>query len=782
MMMRVLALLVFLALIGGALYLWLHRGGGGPDGIAELSSRLPKNSALAVVVDYRQEVDLSRELQSLRETLKDNSEAQKALAEAEGALGCKLEEIANWAQPAFFAALLPPAGAANLWTALPEWQRPLVPPSARPALVVGAPVKDEKQAQAFLLRLLQKEGKPVEENVNGSVFYVVNEARLGVVHGFVVLASSRPALEGWLPLLDGKGENLTGQASFQQMRKKLAHHQGVLAYMPLDGLGAALQTSLGSAQFDEQSLQNLNSLLYLAGSVARRDGVQEMTALLGVKPDSDTSLARTLLTPPASPLVGSKLVPAEWNYYSSLNARYFFNVILELARLSPQARAQIATGLPQAQALSGVNLDNDLWQAFTGEIAWSGNFLSKMPEFFQSNFQQARSAGQLTACKSNLKNIGTACEMYCTDYAGRYPESLALLTPQYLRQIPSCPVAGTDTYSAGFQSAAAPDLFTVVCQGHNHGGTGDWPQYSAMEGLLLGDLPPQAQAARNPAVPSVVLLAGVKNAEKAQQLLGRVDAFAPFQATRKLGNVQLYEFKGRVGVARAMFTRPEPMLAVAVGPDAAELIQACAEARNPVADLSEFKSVRSDHSEAWVSESYLDLKGLLDVLNSTLAQAPPGPEQKVMRQLLGGVKDARGVGYTVVEKDGVRLVSRGNAALASGSTAVAAAILVPNFIKARSQGQLTACKSNEKNIATALEMYSTDHQGHYPSSLQELTPEYLRVVPTCPAARSDTYSQSYEVTTNPDMFSFCCSGHSHQSAGLAPDRPAYNAMQGLLDR
>ena len=46
--------------------------------------------------------------------------------------------------------------------------------------------------------------------------------------------------------------------------------------------------------------------------------------------------------------------------------------------------------------------------------------------------------------------------------------------------------------------------------------------------------------------------------------------------------------------------------------------------------------------------------------------------------------------------------------------AILAAILVPNFVRARAQGHLTACKSNLKNIGTALEMYSTDHAGRYP--------------------------------------------------------------------
>ena len=57
---------------------------------------------------------------------------------------------------------------------------------------------------------------------------------------------------------------------------------------------------------------------------------------------------------------------------------------------------------------------------------------------------------QLTDCCTNLKNIGTAMEMYSTDFAGRYPHvgtwgsdkeplDLAILAPNYLSTIPTCP-------------------------------------------------------------------------------------------------------------------------------------------------------------------------------------------------------------------------------------------------------------------------------------------------------------------------------------------------------
>jgi hypothetical protein len=75
-------------------------------------------------------------------------------------------------------------------------------------------------------------------------------------------------------------------------------------------------------------------------------------------------------------------------------------------------------------------------------------------------------------------------------------------------------------------------------------------------------------------------------------------------------------------------------------------------------------------------------------------------------------------------------------------------------------------------------MYSTDHAGRYPGSLATLTPNYLRVVPNCPAAREDTYSASYEFSTNPDACTIFCRGHHHE----APNEPHWSSYQGLIER
>ena len=107
----------------------------------------------------------------------------------------------------------------------------------------------------------------------------------------------------------------------------------------------------------------------------------------------------------------------------------------------------------------------------------------------------------------------------------------------------------------------------------------------------------------------------------------------------------------------------------------------------------------------------------------------------------------------------------------------------PGFIPARKQGQLTACKSNCKILATGLEMYATENAGRYPVSMSLLTAgHYLKVIPTCPTAGKETYSPSYKfevakrdkagkVVSGRDYFEFCCSGDN-----LSP--PRFNRYSG----
>ncbi|MBT9585126.1 DUF3352 domain-containing protein [bacterium] len=656
------------------------------------------------------------------------------------------------------------------------------PPKEEPPMAIfGAPVADEKLAQTHLEKLLSKSNtKPKQETVNGSSFWVQEGAYFGLHKGYLLGASSKDALEALLASFEGKADNLTAHPIYAEMRKRVPEEQGVVAFLPLEGITASLD-ALPKEGWDEKTWENFQAIRYLAGGASMTNSNLHSSLVLGFTPSEKADFVKALLTPPAGPMVTAQVIPADWSYYSAVDVRYLYHAIIEGVRLSPQSRAQVDQGLQQMQAGSGVDIEKDLFGAFTGELAWSGNYMKKMPDLLAGNFNKARSQGQLTACKSNLKNIATGLEMWASDNGGKYPTKLSQITPDYLKTIPTCPVAGKDSYSDSYVPAQQPDNFSVVCAGHNHGTPDDFPQYFAEQGLVEGETRESAPPA-DPGTPTTVLALAVKDAAKAEELLKKIDAMVPFTAGAKVGDAQiLTATAGPAPVARVMVSKPVPVLFLAYGPDSETLLKECLEVKNPVSQTAEFQKVSKDQPQLWVSQSFIDLKGLLGTLTGLLETAPDSDEKHMGKMLMSNLTEARGVSYTVVEKDSLRLVSDGNAAIATGGTAVVAAILVPNFIRARSQGQLTACKSNEKNIATALEMYSTDNGGAYPTDLKPLiTGNYLRHIPTCPAAGQDTYTQTYQMTAKPDVYSFYCTGEHHKGAGTPAGYPQYNAEQGLI--
>jgi serine/threonine protein kinase len=106
---------------------------------------------------------------------------------------------------------------------------------------------------------------------------------------------------------------------------------------------------------------------------------------------------------------------------------------------------------------------------------------------FQPRSHHDRFLGQLTACKSNLKNYGTALEMYASDWQGKYPESLSVITPNYLRTFPTCPSAAAMSYA--YLHRREPEVFTIFCRGKSHikrrvSEKEDYPRYDSIKGLI----------------------------------------------------------------------------------------------------------------------------------------------------------------------------------------------------------------------------------------------------------------------------------------------------------
>lgn len=108
--------------------------------------------------------------------------------------------------------------------------------------------------------------------------------------------------------------------------------------------------------------------------------------------------------------------------------------------------------------------------------------------------------------------------------------------------------------------------------------------------------------------------------------------------------------------------------------------------------------------------------------------------------------------------------------------------ILSHTLKGHHQKSLTICKNNLKEISTAMEMYSTDWSGRYPTDLAQLVPEYIDEIPTCRAAGAVTYRMEMgeEASHNPaglrDYFYLCCSGENHLAVSVPKDLPCRNSL------
>lgn len=108
---------------------------------------------------------------------------------------------------------------------------------------------------------------------------------------------------------------------------------------------------------------------------------------------------------------------------------------------------------------------------------------------------------------------------------------------------------------------------------------------------------------------------------------------------------------------------------------------------------------------------------------------------------------------------------------------ILAAVLLPNFIRARGQAKYSACKENLSTIARMMEMYAADNLGSYPNNPAMVIPTYLAHMPSCPSTNQDYFM---DINPPPDnAYTISCRGLSHPELGVPDYFPQYNSFSGL---
>jgi hypothetical protein len=125
---------------------------------------------------------------------------------------------------------------------------------------------------------------------------------------------------------------------------------------------------------------------------------------------------------------------------------------------------------------------------------------------------------------------------------------------------------------------------------------------------------------------------------------------------------------------------------------------------------------------------YVDLKGLYEFVFPLIAASvhPPERLEGLFADLGGLGEHLSGVGITLTaDASGFTYRKHSKSALLEPGLLVGAGMVLPAIARARESARSAASISNVRQVAMAIEMYATDHDGQMPTKLSDLVPEYI---------------------------------------------------------
>ncbi|MBI3927221.1 MAG: hypothetical protein HY319_16915 [Armatimonadetes bacterium] len=172
-----------------------------------------------------------------------------------------------------------------------------------------------------------------------------------------------------------------------------------------------------------------------------------------------------------------------------------------------------------------------------------------------------------------------------------------------------------------------------------------------------------------------------------------------------------------------------------------------------------------------------------------------GPWQIYLLFFLGAVLIGLSLRQREIDPDDGRLA----AALLRGGWAVALSLTLLTLqgvpLAITPVADVGGCTRNLRGIGRALETYRSDHDGEYPASLAQLTPDYLTELPRCgpPQPARALYEcqglsfgdrgGDYDYTVTPEGYTVCCKSDAHQrTTGCPAGFPRSTSEEGILIR
>ncbi|MFP4499293.1 MAG: DUF3352 domain-containing protein [Vulcanimicrobiota bacterium] len=491
---------VLLIILGALIYYFVSR----PPAEVGVQDILPKQCAMLMQVDLDKAADPHMR-EDILNKMKENPRYKEAI-----------EKLKNESQVDFEKDILPWVG--NEATVdFFEPPNPKNKQEVEEAFVIAIEVKDMETAKAKVKEIIEKqEQKFTEEQYENNLIYVnPNEdgPSMTFIKSYLVLGMPS-ALHKCIDAATGKTETLKTNHQFKDALANLPEKHFGMLYVDM---GQVAESNKANIPKDPDAEKALKAMTSLAIGVGMKGDDFVAVGFLGLNKDSESQIVRTVFE--QKPGLGKpgtvKLFSQDISYYAAVDFKFVYNLLVKVAEVKTGSEQQVQTFKNQFKTNLGVDFDQDLMQNLTGELAYAFDFTDLMA---QMQGKSPMKGGQGQAVNNNLRNIATALEMWSVDNQGKYPAKLDVLTPKYLKSIPSPPQGYTYYYIK--KNEPATFMLGYTKDGNNL--DMDMPVYESVTGLRNAAPQQEKPNTGKKQPPPLVFAIPVENQEKMNEVVSKI--------------------------------------------------------------------------------------------------------------------------------------------------------------------------------------------------------------------------------------------------------------------
>ena len=359
---------ILIVIIGVILFFSMQKKG--PE-LGKVMEILPQECAMLMQMDLDKAEDKNIR-EELWNKLKENEEFQKSLKDLETKEQINFEEdVMSWIGNQVTMSFL----------SMPSDMGKPGMKSQPENIVMVFSVKDMAKAKEKIKKLTGENAK-IEKY--GETDMIVDTGKkksvVAFVKGMFVVTDNVDTMKKVIDTAAGKNKTIKDNAALMSAIKKLPPKSVGMMYLDFGPIAEAsiakMNKRSGDKKANEMGEKFLKAIKAMAMGFGFEKGNIVASGFVAMDKNSDSIIVKTLME--TKPSLGDpkslKLYPKDDSYYGATDIKYIYELIMKVAEQRPNGKQQIETGMEQFKTQFDVDIQKDILDNLSGELAYTLDF------------------------------------------------------------------------------------------------------------------------------------------------------------------------------------------------------------------------------------------------------------------------------------------------------------------------------------------------------------------------------------------------------------------------